>query len=150
MLVHRGNRARDDAQLGSFLAGMNKAETTAHRIDQINGAAIGDVDSKANVRLIGDQPIAFAEAKIFVERMIGYGNSVSVNLFCGEKGKIIESKRSAHLRMHAIEPIERLGFVDRDVDAGNAMNKGMRANIAGERSKALERKPRFAQKERLA
>lgn len=62
--MHLRNRTRDNAELGSFFSGMNKADSRCFWIDNVNCAAIGDVNAERDSPLIGDQAVASREMLI--------------------------------------------------------------------------------------
>ena len=61
---HRPDRNLDDAQLRSFFSRVHQPDCFARRIHEINGAAIGDINTEANAGLICDD--AIAAGKTFV------------------------------------------------------------------------------------
>ena len=67
---------------------MNQTSRTRISVDQVNRAAISYVNSKADIELIGDQPIATFEAMISGRNKIDLRDPVSMNLAHGNKFSI--------------------------------------------------------------
>ena len=100
-------------------------------IDNVNGTAIGHVNSERDFSLIGDETVATGE--IFLGRWckIDNRNFVAVDLFGGEQWPVNNSDFAANFKMRGIETAQRFGFVVRDVDAGNASRKDVNARRQG-------------------
>src|SRR2546421_44648 len=58
---HRLNRLRRDCLLGPFFTGVNQTDRGRFGIDNVNRAAIGDVNSERDPSLIRDHPITVGE-----------------------------------------------------------------------------------------
>ena len=141
VLRHRFNGIRDDTKLRPLLPRMHQANRIAHRIDQINRAAIGDVDAKANAALICDEAIATFKTFVPGDAGIDNSNSISVNLLCGSKRHGGEPMPAEDLPMNAIQPRERFRLVVGHLDPGHAQGETMSdLRQSAERRKSFSRK----------
>src|SRR5205823_960899 len=61
MFPHLLNRIGNNRRLGPILAGMNQANRRCFWIDNVNRAAIGNMNTKCDLFLIGDDPVATGE-----------------------------------------------------------------------------------------
>ena len=58
---HLLDRIGDDTKLGAFASGVRKSDSQRFWIDDINCAAVGDVNSQSNTALIRDNAVAAGE-----------------------------------------------------------------------------------------
>src|SRR5438477_12473413 len=58
---HLPDRICDDAKLGTFAPGMHQTDSGRFWIDNVNSAAIGDVNTQHDPVLIGDDAVAAGE-----------------------------------------------------------------------------------------
>ena len=89
-------------------------------IDNINGAAIGDVNAERDSALIGNETVATGEFFVGRRRKIdppspsfgaaGNRDSVAVNLFGGEQRPIRNSDFATNFKMRGIKTAQRFGF----------------------------------------
>ena len=129
-----------NALLRSFLTGMDKAKAAPHRIDQIDSAAIGNINSEANVGLIAEETIAAGKAAVRAHSPIDHRQSMAVHLFCRKEFAICQAKHGAHFSMHGIEPRQRFRFVVAHVNARHPSNESMAKKIARfQRGKSFDR-----------
>ena len=63
-----------------LLPGVHQTDAAADRIDEINRAAVGDVNPEADARLVGDQPVAAVKALILRRAAAHNTNNVAMNL----------------------------------------------------------------------
>ncbi len=117
---HRFDCVWDDAEFRSFLAGMDETDRATNRIDEINRAAIGDVNAQTKSRLVRNDSVAICETFVRRERDIHDGNLFPVDLLCGNERRRAKFFFSANLSVNRVEPGQSLGFVVRHFDAGNA------------------------------
>ena len=111
MFPHLLNRFRNNPRLGPFLAGMNKANRRCFWIDNVNRTAIGNVNTKCDLFLIRDDPIATGKFFIACGGLIDDCDFVAVNLLCGEQRPIADSNLAADLTMNSIEALQCLRFI---------------------------------------
>ena len=117
---HDSDRVRNNSQLRAFLAGMDQTNCTVNRIDEKNGAAIGNVNPKTDPSLGCDHSITAIETLVAAERRIDDADLFTVNLLRGDKRLLSETMFAANFPMHTVEARERLRFVVRHLEAGNA------------------------------
>ena len=129
-----------NSQCASFFARVDQTDSAEVAINEIKGAAIGDVDAETNIALVGNQSIAISEATIVGERRIDDGDFVSMHLLRRNKRTLLQAKFAPRAPMNFVETIEHNGFVVRQFDAGNAPNKPVGYLELSERGKSLERK----------
>jgi hypothetical protein len=118
---------RGDGQLGSFFSGMDEADGGRDRIDNVNGAAIGHVNAEGDAALIGDETVATRQVPVGFERLVDNFNLVAVNLVGREQRPAAHTNRFTNFMMNRIESAQDLGFVVRDIDAGDASGKSVPA-----------------------
>jgi hypothetical protein len=111
-------------------------------IDNVNRAAIGDVNPENNLLLVGDQPIASGEHVIGVNRMIDNRDFIAVDLLCSEQRPISDSDLATKLAMSRIQSPKGLGFVVRNINAWNARDKTV-TNIWNRRERWKVFEPRL-------
>jgi hypothetical protein len=102
LLTHRRDRVPNDSQGSSFLAGMNQPNRPGISVDQINRAAISYVNPKADIALIGNQPIAILETVVGVSTRVDNYNLISVNLPRRNKFSIIQAKNLPRLSVNLV------------------------------------------------
>src|SRR5205814_9238 len=90
---------------------MNQTNRTGISVDQVNRAAISYVNSKADIALIGDQPIATFEAMISGRNRIDRRDPVSMNLAHGNEFSITQAKSLPRLPMDLVEVFQDSRFV---------------------------------------
>jgi hypothetical protein len=105
-------------------------------IDQINRAAIGNVNAEANAALICDQAIAILEAFVLGNCAVDNSDAVSVNLLRGNKRSGAERMLSANFSMNDIQARERFRLVVRHLNARHA--QGETVNDLGQRAQRRE------------
>src|SRR6266576_7159048 len=99
---------------------MNQTNRTGISVDQVNGAAISYVNSKADIALIGDQPIATFEAVISGRNSIDSCDFVSVKLAHRNEFSITQAKNLPRLPMDLVEVFQDSRFVMRQLDSRHA------------------------------
>jgi len=106
-LDHLRDRVGDDAELGPSATGMNQTDGRSFWIDNVNRAAIGDVNAQHDSTLIGDDAIAAAEfaAHRAAATIIDNSDLVSVNLLSGKQRPIADADCVANFAMRGVEPI---------------------------------------------
>ena len=115
---HLSDRVCDDAKLGAFASGMDKANRRRFCIYDVNCATVSDVNAERDAALIGDDGIAagkFATINSAEDSgrysAIDNGDFVSVDLFGGEQRPIAKAGCVANFAMCGVEPLQDLGFV---------------------------------------
>lgn len=106
---------------------MNKAKRALDRIDQIDGRAIGHVNSESDSCLIRKQTVTSRVAFAAGRRLIDDRNLTPVDLFRGDERHLSHPERLAHLPMHAVQSSQRFYLFARDIDPGNSPDKSMPA-----------------------
>src|SRR5258708_38973570 len=76
---HLLNRFRGNRQLSSFFSGMDKAHRRRFWIDNVDRAAVGDVNSERDFALVCNQPVATREFPVALDRKIDNGDFVPAN-----------------------------------------------------------------------
>ena len=104
---HLLDRVGDDAELGAFAAGMDQTDGRRFWIDNVNRAAVGNVNAQHDAALIGNKSVAAGEftAHRAVAITIDNRNLVSVNLLGGEQRPITHADCVANFAMRGIEPL---------------------------------------------
>ena len=105
---------------------MHQPNRSLHLIEEINRAAICDVNAKANARLIGDQAITTFKTFVPGHRRIDNGDVISMHLPRGHERRGRESMPAADFPMNTIEAGERFCFVMRHADARNPQGESVR------------------------
>ena len=115
---------------------MHQPDRTEALIDQINRAAIGDVNTEANAALICDQAITTVETFVRRGRLTDNADTRTVHLLRGYEWRLAEPVFSSNFPMDAVQSSQRFHFVVRHLDAGNTQRETV--NDAGERLKGRE------------
>jgi hypothetical protein len=143
VIDHLPDRVRYNAELGAFAAGMNQAYSGRFWIENVNRAAVSDVNTEHDTALIRDDAIAAAEftAHRIVATAIDNCDLVSVNLLRREQPPIANADGVANFVMRGLEPLQYFCLIVRNVDARNSLRKSVSADSDGaQRWKLLERK----------
>ena len=106
---------------------MNETNGAAILVDQVNRAAISDVNAKADVVLVRDQPVASFEAAIGVDYRINDGDVITVNLPGRNKFPVSHPKRLPRLPMYLVEILQHSSFVVRHLNSRDTTDKSMTA-----------------------
>ncbi len=131
---------RRDGKRTSFLARMHQPDSTPTSIDEINRAAIRDINPETNITLICDEAVAIFETAIAGERRIEHGDLVAMNLPRRSKRAFLQAKLAPGAAMHLVEVREDGRFVVRQLDAGHTSHETVRHIELLQRAKPLERK----------
>ena len=93
--------------LGAFASGMRKTDRRRFWIDNVNCAAVGDVNPQRDATLIGDDAVAAGEfaAHRAAATTIDNCDFVAVNLFGGKERPIADADCVADFAMRGIEPL---------------------------------------------
>ena len=115
---HLSDRVCDDAKLGAFASGMDKANRRRFRIYDVNCATVSDVNAERDVALIGDNAIAAGEFATINSAedsgrysAIDNGDFVIVDLFDGEQRPIPKAGCVANFAMYGVKPLQHFGFI---------------------------------------
>ncbi len=118
----------DNPKLGSFAAGMHKANRRRFRIYNVNRGTVCDVNAERDTALIGDDAVARGKLAPVNSAedsgrysAVDNGDIVSVDLFGGEQRPIAKTGCVANFPMCGIEPLQHSGFIVGNVDAGNSL-----------------------------
>jgi len=95
---------------------MHQPNRVTHRIDQINRAAIRDVDAETNAALICNQAITTLKALVSGDGFIDNRHAISMHLLRGNERRRAEAVLGSDFAMNAIQPGERFRFVVRHPD----------------------------------
>ncbi len=140
---HLPDRIRDNPELSAFATGMRQTDSRRFWIDNVNGAAIGDVNAERDAPLIGDDAVAAGE---FCAGRVGalrrpdaaarrpYLNNcdfVPVNLFGGKERPIADADCVANFVMRGVEPLQHFRFIMRNLDAGNSLGENVTTDSGG-------------------
>jgi hypothetical protein len=118
---------RDNSELGAFAPGMNQTDRWRLWIDNVNRAAVGNVNAQCDTPLICDEAVAAAKftAHRTVATAIDHCDLISVSLFGGEQRPIADADRVADFAMRGLEPLQHLGFIMRNIDAQNSLRENV-------------------------
>ena len=86
-LVHEFDRSRSDFELGAFLSRMHESDCRRFWIDDVNRAAVRNVNAEANAALICNDTIAAGKTFPRFNRSIHDRDLVAMNLLRGHKWK---------------------------------------------------------------
>ena len=115
---------------------MHQADRTAHVIDKINGAAIGNVNAETNAALICDQPIATFEAFALRHRAIDNRDAISVDLLRANERRRTESMLRPDFAMNTVQTRESLRLLVRHLETSDT--QGETVNDIGQRTQRRE------------
>jgi hypothetical protein len=124
---------------------MHQPDAVLDWINQIDRAAIGDIDAETNVPLVGNYSVAIREAAIVRGCVIYDSDAIAVNLLGGDERVVHKADCASNFPMNFIESREHLRFVVGNVDTWNATHECMRAINSGQSRELLERKFPFLQ-----
>jgi hypothetical protein len=96
---------------------VNKANGVANRIDDVNRAAISDVNSETNSALIRNQSVAILETIIFLSHCPHDLDMFPVDLLRSHKRDPSETMFAADFPMDVVKPRQRFRFIVRHLDA---------------------------------
>src|SRR5207244_8320745 len=111
MFPHLLDRFRNNSPLGAFLAGMDEANRRHSWIDNVDRAAIGNVNPKRDATLTRNQTIATGEFLVARHMTIDNRDFVAMNLLRGKQWPISNSNLPSSLAMNRIEPLQCFGLV---------------------------------------
>src|SRR5207302_9696596 len=112
-------------------------------IDNINGAAIGHMNTKCDLFLTRNDSVATREFFVAGQRLIDDRDIVVVDLLCGKQRPIPHPNFSTHFTMNSIEALQCLRFVMRKIDSGNSLDESVTAKFDRlKRPKIFDRNPR--------
>ena len=133
----------DNAERGAFAAGMHEADSRSLGIDDVNGAAVGNVNAQGDAALIRYDAVTAGKFAAYRAAAPSIENCdlVSVDLFGGEERPIANTDCLPNFAMRGIEPLQRFGFSMQNIDAGNSLREYMATDSnRAQRGKLLERK----------
>ena len=118
---------------------MNQTNRPDISVDQVNRAAISYVNPKADIALIGDQPIVIFETMITGRDRVDPCDLVSVNLAHRNEFSITQTKNLPRLPMHLAEVFQDNRFVMRQLDSRNAPDESVTTTGTLQRGKCFDR-----------
>ena len=110
-LPHLDYRLGDDTQLRALFPRVNQGSGALLSVEEVKGAAIGNVNSEANIALVGNQTVAAFETAIVCQRRINHRNFVPMDLLSGCKRVIQQSEGAPRLPVNSIQIRQDNGFV---------------------------------------
>ena len=99
------DRVSSNAELAPFAAGMHQSDSRRFWIDNVNSAAVSDMNAERDTRLICNEAVAAGEMLILVNRSIDNCDLVAMNLFGGKQRPIADSNRVSDFPMHCVESL---------------------------------------------
>jgi len=123
LCFHQTDGFRHDAEFRSFFSGMDQADRLPNGIDQINRAAIGDVNTQANAGLVCDQAVTAVNAFIIRDWFIENADAIPMNLLRRYERRPAQSGANPYLTMNRIQPGQRLCLVVRNLHARETRRK---------------------------
>ena len=90
---------------------MNQGSGALLSINKVNGAAVGDVNSEANVASVRNQTVAAFETAIFCQRRLNRCNFIPMDLLGGCKRVLQQSKGASRLPVNLIQIRQHNSFV---------------------------------------
>ena len=129
MFAHLIDRLRCDCLLGPFFAGVNQPDGRRFGIDNVNCAAIGNMNAERDPSLIRDHPVAAGEFLIIRNRLCNNRDFVPVNLLRGKQRPVCHSNFAPSFAMNDLQRLQSFGFVMGNIDPGNAFDKCVTTNV---------------------
>ena len=118
---------------------MNEPDRGRLWIDNVNRAAVGDMNSECDPGLSCNETIAPREMFVRLDRCIDNFNLVSVNLFGSEQRPTIHPDGAANFAMNCVQSPQRFGFVVRNINACDSLGEDVPGNSARiDRRKTLD------------
>src|SRR6266404_2369025 len=99
---HLLNSLRGNRQRGSLFPRMNQPDRRRFWIDNVNRAAIGDVNAERDLLLISDQTVAAGEFVVLIDWFVDHRDFVSMNLLSSQQRPIFHSNLVAILAMNRL------------------------------------------------
>jgi hypothetical protein len=115
---------------------VHEADGAVNRIDEVNRAAIGDVNPEAKAWLIANQTIRVLETFVSAHRRADDGDIFAMDLLRRYEREISEPMFVADSPMHSVQARERFRFVVGYLDARHA--QGETVNSLGQRLQLRE------------
>lgn len=111
LLDHLGDCTRNNAELRPLAAGMDETDSWRVWIDNVNRAAVGDMNAERDTRLICNEAVAAGEMFILVNRSIDNCDLIAVNLFGGKQRAATKSSGMTNLAVRFLEPRQCFSFI---------------------------------------
>src|ERR1043166_745692 len=113
VINHLPDRVRDDAELGAFASGMHETDRGRFWIDNVNCAAVSDVNTRCDTALVGNDAVAAGEfaAHRATAATIYNCDFVPVNLFSSEQRPVSNTDCIANFAMGGAEPRQDFSFI---------------------------------------
>ena len=126
---------------------MNQTDRWRFRIDNVNRAAVGDVNAQRDTRLIGDDAVAAGKMLVLAADTaaatlckIDNCDFISMNLLGREQRPIAHADCIANSAMRGIKPLQYFGFIMGNVDVGNSLRENVTTDLdRAQRRKLFER-----------
>src|SRR6202171_3443833 len=124
---------------------MDKADGRGAWIDNVNGAAIGDMDAERVLSLVGDKPVRASEMFVCLYGKIDNCNLITMDLLGRQQWPIAYANRAPDFCVGGVQTLQHLFLVMRDLDAGNSAREDVTTDFDRlARGKLLERKTRLS------
>ena len=111
LLTHRRDRVPNDSQGSSFLARMNQTNRPGISVNQIDRAAIGHIDSEADIALVRNQSITAFKTFVTGGHKIDHRDLIAMDLACRDKFSPTQSQHTSRFAMNLIEVRDHNIFV---------------------------------------
>src|SRR5262249_44982445 len=118
---HPTNRLRHDIQRGSFFPGMYKPNRFSPRINQKHRATIGNIDSKINAAIAGDDRIGSGALRGRSDRH--HTNAIAMNLF--GKPSLTRKKLPSKALVIRVKPLQSGLPIGLDIETGDSQSKAV-------------------------
>src|SRR4051794_37233240 len=121
---------------------MHKCDRRRVRIDNVDCATVGDVNTERDTALIADNAVAAQEfaAHRVAATALYHCYFITVNLFGGEQRPVAKSSCVANFAMGGIEPLKHFGLIMGNIDAGDSLREKVTADFDRiQRRKLFER-----------
>jgi hypothetical protein len=118
---------------------MNQADRRRFGVHNVYCAAVRDIDAKRNTPLIRDDSVAvgkFTTGRV-VATTIDRGDFVSMNLLSCAQRPVAHPRCTPDFVVRGIQPLQHLGFLVRNVDAGNSLCESVTTNSNVSQSRKL-------------
>src|SRR5205085_8067165 len=134
MLLHRSDGIRGDTQFRALFAGMDEANHFPDGVSEINSATIGDINAEAKAGPIRDQTVAAFQTGALASLLVDNADPISVHLLRGNERRGTKPLFAPDFAVNTVQSRERLDFVARHFDTGNA--QGEPVSKPGERTES--------------
>src|ERR1043166_9576669 len=103
---------------------MREADRRRFRIDNVNGAAIGNMNAERNLTLVCDDRVAAGNRPVRLNRLIHDGDLVRVNLLDGHQRPVAETGLAPETPVFSVQALQGFGLILTNINSGNACDEG--------------------------